>query len=248
MPILAENLSVSFDQGKTFALDGVNLRIEPGEFVAVIGLSGAGKSTFLRTINAMVKPTGGKIQVLGNEVSGLRSKQLASHRRQIGFIFQQFNLVKSLTVVKNVLMGRIAYSPLWRSLTGMYAPDDFALARKTLDSVGLRGRHTEKVRNLSGGQQQRVAIARALVQQPRILLADEPMASLDPKLSEVVIEILERVNREQGITVLVNIHVLEYARKYAKRIIAFRKGKVVFDGPPAQLSEDAIQNIYEVNA
>lgn len=248
MPILAENLSVSFDQGKTFALDGVNLRIEPGEFVAVIGLSGAGKSTFLRTINAMVKPTGGKIQVLGNEVSELRSKHLASHRRQIGFIFQQFNLVKSLTVVKNVLMGRIAYSPLWRSLTGMYAPDDFALARKTLDSVGLRGRHTEKVRNLSGGQQQRVAIARALVQQPRILLADEPMASLDPKLSEVVIEILERVNREQGITVLVNIHVLEYARKYAKRIIAFRKGKVVFDGPPSTLTEDEIQNIYEVNA
>lgn len=248
MSIIAENLSVTFDQGKSFALDKVNLKIDQGEFVAVIGLSGAGKSTFLRSINAMVKPSSGKIRVLDNEVSELKSSRLAFHRRQIGFIFQQFNLIKSISVLKNVLVGRIAYSPLWRSLTGLYSAEDRQLASDTLRSVGLFNRDTDKARNLSGGQQQRVAIARALVQQPKILLADEPMASLDPKLSEVVIETLEKVNREKGITVLVNIHVLEYAKKYAKRIIAFRKGQLVFDGKPSDLTEEAIEHIYQVKA
>lgn len=248
MSIIAQDLSVSFDQGRTFALDRVNLKIDQGEFVAVIGLSGAGKSTFLRSINAMVRPTSGGIRVLDNDVQSLKSGKLAQHRRQIGFIFQQFNLIKSVSVLKNVLVGRIAYSSLWRSLTGWYAKSDRELAKQTLDSVGLAGRYDDQARNLSGGQQQRVAIARALVQQPKILLADEPMASLDPKLSEVVIETLEKVNREKGITVLVNIHVLDYAKKYAKRIIAFRKGQVVFDGKPDALTDEAIEQIYQVNA
>jgi len=144
-------------------------------------------------------------------------------------------------------VGRIAYSALWRVLTGKYSALDQSIAKRALDSVGLDGRYHEKARNLSGGQQQRVAIARALVQEPKIILADEPMASLDPKLSELVIQMLEKINKDQNITVLVNIHVLSLAKKYAKRMIAFRKGEVVFDGPPSQLSDEIIDQIYHVD-
>lgn len=247
MSIIAKNLSKTFDGGKTFALKDVNLEIKQGEFIAIIGLSGAGKSTFLRAINATNPPGTGSLVVLGHEVSKLKGAGLVDLRRQIGFIFQQFNLVKSLPVIQNVMMGRIAYMPLWRSLLGRFSPKDQAIAKRALDSVGLDGRYHDKARNLSGGQQQRVAIARALVQEPKIILADEPMASLDPKLSEVVIQMLEKINREQNITVIVNIHVLSLAKKYSKRMIAFRKGQVVFDGTPAELTEEKIDEIYHVD-
>jgi len=245
--IIARGLSKSFDGGKTFALKNVNLEIGQGEFVAIIGLSGAGKSTFLRAINATNPAGEGSLNVLGHEVAKLRGRQLVALRKQIGFIFQQFNLVRSLSVFQNVLTGRIAYAPLWRSLTGRFAKADQALAKAALDSVGLSGRYHERARNLSGGQQQRVAIARALVQQPKIILADEPMASLDPKLSEVVISMLSDINRRENITVIVNIHVLSLAKKYAKRMIAFRQGEVVFDGPPEALTEAKIDEIYHVD-
>jgi phosphonate transport system ATP-binding protein len=244
MSIIARDLSKTFDGGENYALDRVNLRIEQGEFVAIVGLSGAGKSTFLRTINGTCVPSAGSIEVLGRQVAGLRGQELVDLRKEIGFIFQQFNLVKSISVLRNVLVGRIAYSPLWRALSGLYARPDTELAMRVLDSVGLKGRYHDQARNLSGGQQQRVAIARALVQEPRIILADEPMASLDPKLSEVVLDILEKVNRERGITVLVNIHVLELARRYARRIIAFQKGRVVFDGTPDELTEAKVEEVY----
>lgn len=247
MSIVARNLTKSFDGGKTYALNNVSVEIQQGEFIAVVGLSGAGKSTFLRCINGMCKPSSGDLSVLGQSVPSLKGKHLVQLRKRIGFIFQQFNLVKSLSVIKNVLAGRIAFSPLWRSLSGLYSSDDIALAEKVLDSVGLQGRYKDRVRNLSGGQQQRVAIARALVQQPKIILADEPMASLDPKLSEVVLDILSHANRENGITVLVNIHVLDYARKYAKRILAFRKGQLVFDGTPSEFTAEQIEQIYSVS-
>jgi phosphonate transport system ATP-binding protein len=245
--ILAKNLSKTFDGGKTFALKDINLEIAQGEFVSIIGLSGAGKSTFLRAINATNPPGTGSLQVLGQEVNTLGHRQLIALRRQIGFIFQQFNLVKSLPVIRNVIMGRIGYMPLWRSLTGFFSPEDQSIAKRALDSVGLEGRYHDKARNLSGGQQQRVAIARALVQEPKIILADEPMASLDPKLSEVVIQMLEKINRERQITVIVNIHVLSLATKYSRRIIAFRKGRVVFGGPPSALTEEKIEEIYHVD-
>jgi phosphonate transport system ATP-binding protein len=245
--IIAKKLSKSFDGNKTFALKNVDLEIKQGEFIAIIGLSGAGKSTFLRAINATNPPGTGSLEVLGKEVNRLRGKELVDLRRQVGFIFQQFNLVKNLTVLQNVLVGRVGYAPLWRSLSGFFSNDDKAVAKRALDSVGLDGRYHDKARNLSGGQQQRVAIARALVQEPKIILADEPMASLDPKLSEVVIQMLEKINREQNITVIVNIHVLSLAKKYAKRMIAFRKGEVVFDGPPAELTEAKIDQIYHVD-
>lgn len=247
MSIVAKNLSKSFDGGKSYALHNASIEIKQGEFIAIIGLSGAGKSTFLRAINGTNNPIEGSLAVLGHKVSELRGEKLMNLRRQIGFIFQQFNLVKSLSVLKNVLVGRVAYTPLWRSLLGFFTQKDQILAKRALDSVGLEGRYHEKARNLSGGQQQRVAIARALVQQPKIILADEPMASLDPKLAEVVIEMLARINREQNITVLVNIHVLELAKKYAKRMVAFRKGQIVFDGPPQALTPEKIEEIYHVD-
>ncbi len=243
--ISARNLSKTFD-GSLYALKDVTVDIQQGEFVAIIGLSGAGKSTFLRSINGTHCPSSGSLSVLGTEVGGLRAHQLTGLRKQVGFIFQQFNLVKSLSTIQNVLVGRTAYVPLWRSLTGLWGQDNVELAKRVLDSVGLQGRYHEKAKNLSGGQQQRVAIARALVQEPKIILADEPMASLDPKLSEIVLEILARINREQGITVLVNIHVLELAKKYAKRMIAFRRGELVFDGPPEALTEATIEDVYSM--
>jgi phosphonate transport system ATP-binding protein len=244
--ISCKGLGKTFPNSNSKSLDDVNLQIGPGEFIAVIGLSGAGKSTFLRHINGSLIGTEGKIEVLGQDVESLTRKQLRMLRGRIGFIFQQFNLVKNISVEQNVLCGRSAYTPLWRSLLGAYSVEDKALAKKTLESVGLGDKIKYKARELSGGQQQRVAIARALVQEPKIILADEPMASLDPKLSEIVLEILDRVNREQGITVLVNIHVLEMARKYARRMIAFRRGKVVFDGPPSELTEEKLQLIYNL--
>jgi phosphonate transport system ATP-binding protein len=247
MAIIAKNLCKSFDGGKTTILKNVNVSIGQGEFVAVIGLSGAGKTTFMRAINGTNLPFEGALSVLGIEVNGISQKNLVNLRRQIGFIFQQFNLVKSLSVLQNVLLGRVAYVSLWRGLLGFFPKADQRLAVASLDSVGLEGRYFEKARNLSGGQQQRVAIARALVQEPKIILADEPMASLDPKLSEVVLQILDRINRENKITILVNIHVLELAKKYAHRIIAFRKGEIVFDGAPDKLSEELIEEIYFVD-
>lgn len=244
--ILARNLSKSFDQGKSFALRDVNLTIEGGEFVAIIGLSGAGKSTFLRALNGTTTGLEGELSVFGQNVPALHGLELRNLRRKIGFIFQQFNLVKNLSVLQNVLVGRVGYTSTWRSFFGFFSPEDKILAKQTIDAVGLEGRYHDKARQLSGGQQQRVAIARALVQQPELLLADEPMASLDPKLSELVLQMLHKVNREQGITVLVNIHVLELAKKYAGRVIAFRQGKVVFDGKPTELTEEKLEAIYHL--
>jgi phosphonate transport system ATP-binding protein len=246
--ILAHSLSKSFDGGTSYAIRNINVEIKPGELIAVIGLSGAGKSTFLRALNGTTQGLEGKLEVFGENVSNLRSSALVNLRRRIGFIFQNFNLVKSLSVLQNVLLGRVGYSPLWRTLTGLFSAEDRALAKKAIDSVGLQNRYHEKARNLSGGQQQRVAIARALVQNPQLILADEPMASLDPKLSELVLQMLERINREQKITVIVNIHMLELAKKYAHRMLAFRAGEIVFDGPPSALTSEKIEEIYEVEA
>lgn len=245
--IQSSGLTKTFNGGKNYALNGVSLEIKEGEFIAIIGLSGAGKSTFLRAVNGMNAPGTGDLNVLGCNLHAATPKELKNLRKQIGFIFQQFNLVKNLTVLQNVLVGRVAYAPLWRSLSGLYSSEDIETAKAALKSVGLQGRDQDLVRNLSGGQQQRVAIARALVQNPKIILADEPMASLDPKLSEVVLDILKGINQERKITVLVNIHVLELAKKYATRLIGLKGGQVVFDGAPSELTPERIEDIYEVD-
>jgi phosphonate transport system ATP-binding protein len=227
------------------ALKNINFKVYPGEFVAIIGRSGAGKSTLLRAINKTISPTSGKASVLQQNLFSANPGDLRKLRGRIGFIFQQFNLVKNLTVKDNVLHGRLSKTGFLRSMLGFYKEEDRKAAREALESVGMGGKLDSRVDALSGGQQQRVAIARAIVQNPQIILADEPMASLDPKLSEVVLQILVDFNRTRNMTTVVNLHVLELAQKYATRIIGMREGRVVFEGAPKDLTDEALKTVYE---
>ena len=226
------------------ALDDVSLDIEDGEFVALIGPSGAGKSSLLRCVNGLVAPTSGEVIVDGHALTGAADEQVRQVRAGVGFVFQQFNLLRRLTVLQNVLVGRLAHASRWRSLIGWFDTADVARARAVLERIGLEGLADRRVDTLSGGQQQRVAIARALVQAPRIMLADEPMASLDPALSRTVMELLRRINLEDGITVVTSLHVLGLARDYGRRIVALREGRVVHDGPPESLTGDVASVIF----
>ena len=223
------DVSKRFDE--TRAVDAVALTIEPGQFVGVIGRSGAGKSTMLRLINRLIDPTEGSISFGGMETTSLRGKALRTWRRDCAMIFQQFNLVDRLDVLTNVLIGRLAEHGFLSSMA-MRFPD---AARTTA---------LQRAGTLSGGQQQRVAIAKALVQQPKIMLADEPIASLDPANATLVMDGLRQINQEDGLTVLVNLHTLDTARTYCDRIIAMREGRVFFDGTAAQLTDDVVRDIY----
>jgi phosphonate transport system ATP-binding protein len=227
------------------ALDGIDLHVARGEFVALIGSSGAGKSTLLRCLNGLVTPTAGQVEVDGVAVTGAAAEALRLVRSRVGFVFQQFNLLRRLTVLDNAMLGRLPHLPRWRSLLGWFAAAELERTRATLARVGLADLAGRRVDTLSGGQQQRVAIARALVQGPAVILADEPMASLDPALSHTVMELLRRINREDGITVVASLHVLELARSYGQRIVGLRHGRVVHDGPPASLDDAAAARIYE---
>jgi len=239
-----EGLVKSF--GGFTALQGISLSVEKGEFISVIGPSGAGKSTFLRCVNSTIVPTEGTVRVGDTLVNDLHGKRLFEHRARIGFIFQQFNLVKNLTVLQNVLVGRIVYNPNWRVLLGRWTDEDYEIAERFIIEVGLRDKIHARADNLSGGQQQRVAIARAMAQKPQLILADEPMASLDPKLSNVILGLLRKFNETEGITVIVNLHVLELARRYSNRIVALKAGKVAFDGGVGDLSREALEQIYDI--
>jgi len=230
--------------GGTVALDGVDLDIAPGEMVALIGPSGAVKSTLLRCLNGFVAPTAGEIRIAGANVTEATGEGLRSIRAGIGFVFQQFNLQRRLSVLENVLIGGLARAPRLRSLLGLFPPTDLARARAALARVGLAGLDERRVDTLSGGQQQRVAIARVLVQEPQVILADEPMASLDPALSEAVLDQLQRISVEDGITVVTSLHVLDLARRYGRRVIGLRDGRVAYDGPPAGLTEEVAQRIF----
>jgi phosphonate transport system ATP-binding protein len=226
------------------ALDHVSLDVAAGEFVALVGPSGAGKSSLLRCLNGLLTPTSGEVVVDGLAVTGASEAALERIRARIGFVFQQFNLLRRLSVLDNVLVGRLARTPRWRSLLGWFPAADVVRAHGVLERVGLGGLAERRADTLSGGQQQRVAIARALVQEPRMMLADEPMASLDPALSHTVMELLRRINEEDGITVITSLHVLELARLYGRRIIGLRDGRVVHDGPATSLSTDAAGLIF----
>lgn len=238
-----KGLSVVYPGGLR-ALNNVDLTIGDGEFVVIVGLSGAGKSTLLRAVNGLVPITEGSVRVGGREVAGASARQLREIRSGIGLIFQTFNLVYRSRVINNVLMGRLSKVPRWRSLFGLWPDQDVELAMQSLERVDIIDKTYIRCSNLSGGQQQRVGIARALAQEPSVLLADEPVASLDPVTSHMVMRDLQRINRDLGITTLINLHFLDLARAYGKRLIGLRAGELVYDGDIADVSDEVFREIY----
>lgn len=238
-----DDVSVTYPTG-TRGLDGVTLEIPDGQFVVVVGLSGAGKSTLIRTINGIVRTSAGALEVDGFRVDGASNRGLRELRSRVGMIFQSFNLVSRSTVLNNVLTGRLHSTPWWRALFGWWRKADTELAFQSLERVGIVEKAYNRASALSGGQQQRVAIARALAQEPSVILADEPVASLDPPTANMVMRDLQRINRELGITVVVNLHFLDLATTYADRIIGMRAGKVVFDGTAAETDDAVFEQIY----
>ncbi len=230
--------------GGVHALKDVSFTVEEGEFVVLIGLSGSGKSTLLRCINRLVEPTSGQIIWNGQDITAADHKQLRLIRRNIGMIFQQFNLVKRLSVITNVLTGRLGYVSQWRSLLNYWTPEEKRQALANLERVGIADQAWKRADELSGGQQQRVAIARALMQEPKMILADEPVASLDPATSHSVMKYILELNRKDGITVICSLHFLSLAREYGTRIIALRDGHVVFDGKPDEIDDKRFKEIY----
>ena len=229
-------------------LDDVNLTIEDGEFVAIIGRSGAGKSTLLRAVNRMHDITGGTLTVNGVNVSSLRGKALRAFRRQIGMVFQSFNLVSRTTVIRNVLAARVPDMSFWRVFFGAFRREDKMIALESLDKVGILDKAYIRADQLSGGQQQRVALARTLAQNPRIILADEPVAALDPVTAKQVMQDFVRINKEMNISILLNIHHVELAMEYADRIIGIRAGKIVYDGPSKAVTKEILDEIYAETA
>jgi len=230
-------------KGGIKALDNVSIDVGEGEFLVILGPSGAGKSTLMRCLNRLVEPTGGKVIHEGEEITG-PNKNLREIRHRFGMVFQQFNLVKRLSVLTNVLTGRLAYRSTWRSLFYNFSQDDKRIAIECLARVNMDHKAFQRADTLSGGEQQRVAIARALAQQPQVILADEPVASLDPKIARQVLGYLKQVSHELGITVLCNLHQVDYAREFAERIVGMNRGAVVFHGSAAELTDEAIHRIY----
>lgn len=226
-------------------LKHVNLTIDQGEFVAIIGLSGAGKSTLIRTINRMHDITEGTLTVNGTDVMSLQGKNLRAFRRKIGMIFQSFNLVTRTTVIKNVLTAFVPDLPWWRAFFGVFTKEEKLKALEALDKVGILDKAFVRTDQLSGGQQQRVALARTLAQNPEIILADEPVAALDPVTAKRVMDDFDRINKEMKITVLINIHHVDLALKYASRVIGVRAGEVVYDGPSANVDQAVLDKIYQ---
>ncbi|PKK96746.1 MAG: phosphonate ABC transporter ATP-binding protein [Tenericutes bacterium HGW-Tenericutes-3] len=226
------------------ALKNINLEIYDGEFVAIIGLSGAGKSTLLRTINKIHPITSGELYIDGQDVSKVQGQDLRVLRRGIGMIFQSFNLVKRMSVFKNVLAGRVAYHSTFKTIFGLFPVEDKTIALEALDKMGILEKAYVRADQLSGGQQQRVALARSLAQEPSLILADEPVASLDPITTLQVMDDFRRINKEFKITIIANMHHVDLAMKYSSRIIGIKDGRIVFDGPVKQLTDEKLIEIY----
>ena len=240
-----ENVSKTYPNGVK-GLQNINLEIEQGEFVSIIGLSGAGKSTLIRTINRMLDISEGKLTVDGIDVSSLKGKSLRKFRRnKVGMIFQSFNLVTRTTVIKNVLTSIVPDIPFFRSLFGIYTKNEKLHALEALDKVGIVDKAFIRADQLSGGQQQRVALARTLAQNPEIILADEPVAALDPVTAKRVMEDFKRINTEMNISILLNIHHVELALEYADRILGIRDGEIVYDGPSSEVTPEVLDLIYK---
>lgn len=238
------NVSKIYPNG-TKGLDNVNLKIDKGEFVAIIGLSGAGKSTLIRTINRMIDITDGSLIVNGKDVRSLKGKQLREFRRKIGMIFQSFNLVTRTTVIKNVLTAKVPEISFIRSVFGIFTKEEKIQALEALDKMGIVDKAFIRADQLSGGQQQRVALSRTLAQNPEIILADEPVAALDPITARKVMEDFKKINKEMDISILINIHHVELALNYADRIVGIRDGKIVYDGPSSDVTEEILESIYK---
>ena len=238
-----KDVSKTYPNG-TKGLQHVNLQIEQGEFVAIIGLSGAGKSTLIRTINRMIDITGGQLIVDNTDVMTLKGKSLRKFRRKIGMIFQSFNLITRATVIKNVLTSYVPDMPWYKVLFGVYSKEQKMKALEALDKVGILDKAYTRCDELSGGQQQRVALARTLCATPTIILADEPVASLDPIMADEVMNDFSRVNKEMNISILLNIHHVDLALKYADRVIGVRAGEIVYDGPVKDVTKEVLNEVY----
>ena len=237
------NLTKVYD-GDVHALDQVSFTILQGEFLAVIGLSGSGKSTLLRCINRLVEPTAGQIVWNGVDVTGASQDEMRRIRRKIGMVFQHFNLVSRSKVITNVLSGRLGYVNPAMSLVNRFPREDVAMAMRQMERVGITDQAYKRADELSGGQQQRVGIARAMMQEPEIILADEPVASLDPVLAHSIMQYLEKINQEDGVTVLCSLHFLDLVHRYADRAIALNEGKLMFDGRPEEIDDEKFKEIY----
>jgi phosphonate transport system ATP-binding protein len=237
------NLTKIYD-GKVQALDRVSFEVPKGQFLAVIGLSGSGKSTLLRCINRLVEPTQGQILWHGVDITKASPDELRRIRRKIGMVFQHFNLVHRSKVITNVLSGRLGYvNPAW-SMLNRFPKEDLQKAKRQLERVGILDKANNRADELSGGQQQRVGIARALMQDPEIILADEPVASLDPVLAHSIMKHLEMINKEDGVTVLCSLHFLDLVHRYADRVVALNEGRVVFEGSPKEIDDVKFKEIY----
>jgi phosphonate transport system ATP-binding protein len=241
MVLELKNISKTY-AGGVEALRDVSIGVPAGQFLVILGPSGAGKSTLMRCVNRLVEPTAGSVVFEGQRITGRGN--LRAIRRQFGMVFQQFNLVKRLSVLTNVMTGRLGYRSVWRSLVYSFPEEDKRIAVECLARVNMEHKAFQRADTLSGGEQQRVAIARALAQHPKVILADEPVASLDPKIARQVLTYLRQVAKELGITVLCNLHQVDYAREFAERVVGMSKGAVVFDGPAAELTEDILHRIY----
>jgi len=239
-----EKLCKTYGQG-TEALRGVSIVIEAGEFVVVLGKSGSGKSTLLRCINRLVEPTSGRIFLNDEEVTGASSRHLRQLRKKIGMVFQQYNLVSSCSVQTNVLAGRLASISTAASILNIFSKADIKKSRQVLDRLGIAEKDLDRADKLSGGQQQRVGLARALMQEPQLILADEPVSSLDPGTSRQIMGLLEDFNKQDGVAVICNLHLPSLAKEYGSRIIALNEGRIVYDGPATDLSESELNSFYD---
>lgn len=238
-----KNLTKIYD-GDVLALDNVSFTARPGEFLAIIGLSGSGKSTLLRCINRLVEPTDGQILWNGEDITTANQDEMRRIRRKFGMVFQHFNLVSRSKVITNVLSGRLGYVNPALSLINRFPRSDIQMALEQLDRVGIKDQAYKRADELSGGQQQRVGIARAMMQEPEMILADEPVASLDPVLAHSIMQHLEKINKEEGVMVLCSLHFLDLVHRYADRAIALNDGMLMFDGPPEDIDDDKFKEIY----
>jgi len=246
--LVVEHLTKIYQRGEVLALDDISFTVNRGEFLVLIGLSGSGKSTLLRCINRLVEPTSGRIIFDGIDVTKASPRELRLLRRRMAMIFQNFNLVKRSLVITNVLAGRLGYANPWLSAVQKFSRSDIEMAMADLERVGIPEQAYKRADELSGGQQQRVGIARALMQQPDLLMADEPVSALDPATSNSVMQYIEQMNREDGVTVITSLHFLSLARRYGTRILALKDGKIVFEGLPSEIDEVKFKEIYGEDA